>query len=116
MMRVLFICGRGRSRSPTAAQIALQWEGVRTDCAGLSRDADDLLSSEQLAWADMIFVMDRRQRARLSAQFGQFLGGKRIICLDVQDCYSFMEPELVELLTAKLRPHLAISSRKGDRA
>jgi predicted protein tyrosine phosphatase len=115
MIRVLFICGKARSRSPTAAQIASQWEGVRADCAGLSNDADDLLSSEQLAWADMIFVMDRRQKARLSAQFGGMVSGKRVISLDVQDCYSFMEPELVELLTQKLRPYLAGGGLKGDR-
>jgi predicted protein tyrosine phosphatase len=105
MIRMLFICGRARSRGPTAAQIASQWDGVRADCAGLSNDADDLLSVEQLEWADIIFVMEPRQKIRLTQQFGAMIRGKRIINLDVPDLYSFMEPELVEILTKKVKPY-----------
>lgn len=105
MIRMLFICGKARSRSPTAAQIASQWDGVRADCAGLSNDADDLLSIEQLEWADIIFVMEPRQKIKLNQQFRNELRGKRIINLDVPDLYSFMEPELVEILTRKVKPY-----------
>lgn len=105
MIRMLFICGKARSRSPTAAQIASQWDGVRADCAGLSNDADDLLSVEQLEWADIIFVMEPRQKIKLNQQFRNELRGKRIINLDVPDLYSFMEPELVEILTRKVKPY-----------
>lgn len=105
MIRMLFICGRARSRGPTAAQIASQWDGVRGDCAGLSDNADDLLSVEQLEWADIIFVMEPRQKIMLSQQFRAVLRGKRVINLDVQDLYSFMEPELVEILTRKVKPY-----------
>lgn len=105
MIRMLFICGKARSRSPTAAQIASQWDGVRADCAGLSNDADDLLSVEQLEWADIIFVMEPRQKIKLNQQFRSELRGKQIINLDVPDLYSFMEPELVEILTRKVKPY-----------
>lgn len=105
MIRMLFICGKAHSRSPTAAQIASQWDGVRADCAGLSNDADDLLSLEQLQWADIIFVMEPRQKIKLNQQFGSAIRGKQVINLDVPDLYSFMEPELVEILTKKVQPY-----------
>jgi predicted protein tyrosine phosphatase len=106
MIRALFICGRARARGPTAAQIAAQMEGVRADCGGLSNDADDSLSPEQLEWADTVFVMEARHKTQLAAKFQGSLRGKAIINLDVPDLYSFMQPELVEILTNKLRTHL----------
>jgi predicted protein tyrosine phosphatase len=106
MIRALFICGKARARGPTAAQIASGWKGVQADCAGLSNDADDLLSLEQLEWADIIFVMEPHQKTRLSSKFGGAVRGKRVISLNVPDLYSFMEPELIEILTKKIRPHL----------
>jgi predicted protein tyrosine phosphatase len=106
MTRALFICGKARARGPTAAQIASQWDGVRADSAGLDNGSDDTLSLEQLEWADILFVMEPRQKTRLSSKFGRAIRGKPVICLDVPDLYSFMEPKLVEILTDKIRPHL----------
>ncbi|MGF1620527.1 MAG: phosphotyrosine protein phosphatase [Rhodomicrobiaceae bacterium] len=105
MMRALFISGRSRARGPTAAQIVAQWKNVRADCAGIASDADDQLSLEQLDWADIIFVMEPRQKTVVTSKFPDSLRGKRMINLDVGDLYSFMEPELVEILTRKLKPH-----------
>jgi predicted protein tyrosine phosphatase len=115
MIRVLFLCGDARSRGPTAAQIAAQWPGVKADSAGLSNDADDHLSTEQLDWASIIFVMEPRQKTRLAAQYRDEVRGKQIISLDVPDHYSFMQPELVELLTRKLKPYFAPAANKGGR-
>lgn len=55
-------------------------------------------SREQIAWADIIFVMERAHKARLSKQFGADLRNKKIICLDIPDKYTFMQPELIALL------------------
>ena len=38
--------------------------------------------------------------------FGKYLGGKRIVCLDIPDNYAFMQPELVTLLEKKAGPFL----------
>ncbi len=65
-----------------------------------------LLSVEQLDWADIIFVMERHQKTRLNSKFGESLRGKQVISLDIPPLYSFMQPELVEILTLKIRPHL----------
>lgn len=59
------------------------------------------LSPEQLAWAEIIFVMEKVHKARLSSRFKRHLNGKRVVCLDIPDEYAFMQPELVRLLEAK---------------
>jgi predicted protein tyrosine phosphatase len=74
---------------------------VETDSAGLGRDASVPLSHEQIAWADIIFVMDKTHKSRRSASFRQYLGGKRVICLDIPDDYANMQAELITLLIAK---------------
>jgi predicted protein tyrosine phosphatase len=33
--------------------------------------------------ADLIFVMERAHRYKLSARFRPHLGGKRVVCLDI---------------------------------
>ena len=106
MIRALFLCGKNRQRSPTADQVFSEWPGVRCDSAGLSNDADCQVSSDQIDWADIIFVMEASQRVRLGARWGKLVQGKRVISLDISDSYGFMDPKLVELLLRKAGPHL----------
>jgi predicted protein tyrosine phosphatase len=100
-MRALFICSKNRLRSPTAEQVFATWPNVETDSAGLNADADVALSPEQVRWADIVFVMEKAHRARLSAKFRACLNGKKVICLDIPDDYAFMQPELIALLEQK---------------
>jgi predicted protein tyrosine phosphatase len=106
MHRALFICSQNRLRSPTAEQIFASWPQVETDSAGLGNDAEMQLSSEQLAWATIIFVMEKRHRNKLRERFREQLNGKRMICLDIPDDYTFMDPQLILLLEAKVGPYL----------
>ena len=101
MKRALFICSQNRLRSPTAEQLFARWPDVETDSAGLGGDAMVPLSPEQIAWASIIFVMEKSHRTRLSSKFRKRLNGKRIICLDIPDDYEFMQPELIKLLEAR---------------
>ena len=106
MKRVLFICTQNRLRSPTAEHVFATWPDIATDSAGLGNDADVPLSTEQIAWADIIFVMEKAHRKRLAARFQGHLNGKRVICLDIPDEYEYMQPALVRLLEAKVGPYL----------
>ena len=99
---ILFICTQNRLRSPTAEQVFAEWPGVETASAGLGNDAEVPVSPELLAWADMIFVMEKAHRNRLSAKFARHLNGKRVICLDILDDYDFMDPMLIRLLKQKV--------------
>ncbi|GGC07290.1 low molecular weight protein tyrosine phosphatase family protein [Pseudoduganella buxea] len=102
MKRALFICSQNRLRSPTAEQIFASWPGVETDSAGLGGDASVPLAPEQLAWANIVFVMEKAHRNRLATRFQAHLKNKRVICLDIPDDYEYMQPELIKLLEAKV--------------
>jgi predicted protein tyrosine phosphatase len=110
MKRALFICSQNRLRSPTAEQVFASWPDVESDSAGLGNDADVPLSSEQIAWANIIFVMEKAHRNRLAAKFKAHLNGKRVICLDIPDNYTYMQPELIQLLEAKAGKFLLSNS------
>lgn len=101
MQRALFICSQNRLRSPTAEQVFASWPGVETDSAGLGGDASVPLSPEQIAWATIVFVMEKAHRRRLGERFRAHLNGKKVICLDIPDNYSYMQPELVGILETK---------------
>ncbi|MDP2226458.1 MAG: low molecular weight protein tyrosine phosphatase family protein [Moraxellaceae bacterium] len=106
MRRLLFICGQNRLRSPTAEQIFATHPGIETASAGLKHEADIPVSLELLAWADLIFVMEKSQRQKLNQRFRPHLGHARVICLDIPDHYDFMQPELIALLQRKVTPFL----------
>ncbi len=101
-MKLLFICSRNRLRSPTAEAVFSEYEGLDADSAGLDRDAETLLSGEAIQWADLIFVMEKAHRSKLSKNFGSWLKNKRVVCLDIPDEYDYMDPALVELLEKKV--------------
>jgi predicted protein tyrosine phosphatase len=99
---VLFVCSANRLRSPTAEQVFSTWPGIETDSADISNGADVLLSAEQVAWADIIFVMEKTHRNKLNRKFRSSLNGKRMICLDIPDDYEFMDPVLVRILESRV--------------
>jgi predicted protein tyrosine phosphatase len=102
MTNALFICSQNKLRSPTAEAMFAKLHGVETDSAGTNNDAETPLTPEQIAWADIIFVMEKTHRAKLSKHFRKYLNGKRVVCLDIPDDYDFMQPELVKLLEARV--------------
>ncbi|WP_447751269.1 low molecular weight protein tyrosine phosphatase family protein [Pseudomonas nicosulfuronedens] len=106
MRRALFIRSRNRLRSPTAETVFASWPEVETDSAGLAPDAEVPLSAEQLEWADLVFVMERRHRQALLRRFPVAMCGKRLVCLDIPDDYAYLQPELVLLLERKVGPLL----------
>lgn len=105
MTRVLFLCGKARRRSPTAAHVAQCWPQIDADYAGLSDDADEPVTPEHLDGVDIVFVMERRQKNRLKTKIGPIPSGTRVISLDIPDTYEAMDPTLVALLTQKLTFH-----------
>lgn len=106
MRHVLFLCSRHRLRSPTAATIFAGEPGWKVDSAGLADDAETPLGREQVAWADLVVVMEAAHRRRLQARFGDLLKDTKVVCLDIPDRYDFMQPELIELLRRRVGPLL----------
>ena len=105
MKRVLFVCSQNRLRSPTAEQVFSTWPDLEVDSAGTNHDAENPLTGELVEWAQVIFVMEKTHRNKLSKRFKRHLKA-RVICLDIPDDYAFMDPALVTLLKARVGPYL----------
>lgn len=104
-MRALFLCSRNKLRSPTAEFIFAGQPGIETDSAGLAKDAEIRLSEEQIAWAEIIFVMERIHRSRLNQKFPRALKAKKIVVLGIPDRYNFMDEKLIDILKEKCAPY-----------
>ncbi len=83
---------------------------MEVESAGLDREAEVSLSSETVQWSDIIFVMEKSHRRKLSQKFQPWLKNKRVICLDIPDHFEYMEPALIDILKQKILPLLGISS------
>jgi predicted protein tyrosine phosphatase len=100
--RLLFVCGRNRWRSPTAEAVFARYDGVETQSAGVSKDADTLLSAEAIEWADVILAMEPGHKEKIARKFGALLRSKRVVVLDIPDEYRLMQPELIALLEERV--------------
>ncbi|MBB5058909.1 putative protein tyrosine phosphatase [Granulicella aggregans] len=106
MKRLLFVCARNRLRSPSAEAVFAGVDGIETSSAGTAPDAECVIDVEMVEWADAIFVMEARQKKFLQTRFAEALKDKTVVCLGVLDRYTYMQPELVDLLRQKMAPYL----------
>lgn len=108
MKRVLFVCSQNKLRSPTAEQVFSTRTDIEVSSAGTNQDAENPLDREQIAWADIIIVMERTHRNKIQKRFRTVLHGKRIVVLDIPDDYEFMDPELIRLLEVRVSKILPV--------
>ena len=97
-LNVLFVCSRNQWRSPTGEQVWRRHPRVNSRSAGTSAGARRVVSSADLAWADVVLVMEEKHKSRLLAEYRALLLHKPLHVLDIPDDYKYMDPELVELL------------------
>ncbi|WP_333165171.1 methyltransferase domain-containing protein [Microcoleus sp. AT3-A2] len=90
----------------TAEKICQKVSGYSVRSAGTEKGARIRVTEGLLGWADLIFVMEKKHGDQLRSKFPESLEGKKVICLQIPDNYEYMEPELVELLQAKLNPYM----------
>lgn len=96
-MKILFVCNLGKHRSRTAAELlSNQYE---TRYKGVY---DNLVSKEDLEWADLVCVMEDHQRTEISERFPEQYMKKKIISLNIPDIYSFGDERLKEEIKEKL--------------
>ncbi len=101
-MNLLFVCSENRLRSPTAEIVFSDYEGVNAIGAGTNSDAETTVSGDLIEWADVVLVMEKSHRNKISKKFKALLLGKRLVCLEIPDNYDCMQPELVKLLKDKV--------------
>lgn len=106
--RLLFICSRNRWRSPTAEALFKNHPRYEARSAGTSESARIKVTACHLHWADSIFCMERKHAELLHEKFPDELAGKTLILLRIPDEFTFMDPELIELLRDELAPHLEL--------
>ena len=105
-MNYLFICSRNQWRSPTAERVFAVGYGIRTRSAGTSRHAKHTISNKDVAWADLIFVMEQKHKQNIKEKFSKQLQHKKVIMLDIPDDYHYMDEALIEILKSALIPYL----------
>ncbi|MCB9748005.1 MAG: phosphotyrosine protein phosphatase [Candidatus Omnitrophica bacterium] len=105
-MKILFICGENKLRSPTAEAIFSGYEDLEVKSAGLNNNSEIKLSAEDIEWAEVIFVMEGKYKKKVQNQFKKYLKGQRLISLDIPDKFKFMDEELVKILKDRVEPYL----------
>lgn len=56
----------------------------------------------------MLLVMERAHRNKLTQKFNSHLKGKKVVVLDIPDEYDYMQPELIQLLKAKVPRYVGL--------
>lgn len=112
--KVLCVCSAGLLRSPTAAVVLSQPPfNYNTRAAGVSSEFALVPVDEVLvAWADEIVCMEEWQRNAIQEDFNT--EGKKIIVLDVDDCYEYRHPELMEQIKSKYNMATALATPNGQ--
>ncbi|HEV7231308.1 MAG TPA: protein tyrosine phosphatase [Bacteroidia bacterium] len=106
-MNILFICSRNQWRSPTAEAIYKNSEGLRVKSAGTEPSARIKLTAGLIEWADLIFVMEKKHKERLTSKFPDQTSAKTIIILDIPDEYGYMDEELIASIKVSVSHYLA---------
>ncbi len=85
---------------------------VEVKSAGVDADAEKIVTKEMVEWADVIVVMDGmhdRHSFKLHQKF-PFLKpmNKKIVDFGIPDRYVRGEPELVELISTKMKSNFGL--------
>jgi predicted protein tyrosine phosphatase len=104
---VLVVCGRNKGRSRTAEAIFKNDDRFTIRSVGLSPKSERKISGNDVEWADIIFVMENGQKARIQGTYRHLMLPK-IQVLRIADEYEFMDAELIQLLTSRINNTLKI--------
>ena len=96
-MKALFVCNNGHNRSMTAARVF--GTDFQTRAKGLYTEFP--VTSQDVQWADLIFVMEQRHKDDLLRKFPE-AARKRVFLLNIPDAYTRDQPELTKLLKRKI--------------
>lgn len=108
-LKLLFVCSRNRKRSLTAEHLFSGEPCLDVRSAGTQPSARIVVNDGHIAWADMIFVMEKSHLAKLRRKFGDLLDGKCLITLHIPDDYEFMQEELIDELENKVGEYVDLT-------
>ena len=107
-MRILFVCSENRLRSPTAAAVFSEYDGVEAISAGTNSDCETPISGDLIEWADAILVMEKSHRNKVAKKFRALLKDKKLAVLDIPDDFDYMDPMLVRILRNRVPQYVQI--------
>lgn len=97
--KVLCVCSAGCLRSPTAASVLHTEYGYNTRSAGVEEEyAIVPVTARLLMWADEIVCMESWQAQEVHEMLAKMDIQRYVVCLNIEDDFSYMQPELVDLI------------------
>ena len=116
-MNILFVCSKNLSRSPTAEMIYKDHSGLNVKSAGTEPSSGSRnvgseqytateLTVEDINWSDLIFAMEEKHKQTMVEKFPSEIEQKKIIVLDIQDKYKFMDDELIQEIKLKVNKYI----------
>lgn len=105
-MNILFVCSRNNWRSPTAESIYKGRQDHQVKSAGTEPSAKIRVTARDILWADLIFAMEKKHKQRLLDKFPVETEHKKIIILDIEDEYTYMDKELIEMIKLSVDAYL----------
>lgn len=95
-----------KERSVTAERLYRNDARLDVRSAGVRSDANRRVSEADLAWADVVFVMEREHQRWITQRF-EGMKLPPIDVLDIPDEFEVMDPALQEILRSLLDPEIA---------
>ena len=102
MKNLLFVCSENRLHSPTAEAVFSEHDSVEAIGAGTNSDAATPVSGDLVEWADVILVIEKSHKNKITKKYKELLKDKRLVVLDIPDNYEYMQPELIQLLKTRM--------------
>ncbi len=111
-VRVLFVCGKNKWRSPTAERLYRHDPRLEVRSAGMSASSRHPITARDLSWAELVLVMEPGYGKRIHDQF-RGLPLPVVADLDIPDEYEYMDEELIDLIRAGVESQLAAFVRRA---
>ena len=96
-LHVLFVCAMNKRRSATAEQMYRNDARLTVRSAGVRTEARRRVSEGDLAWAAIVFVMEREHRTVLRERYSH-VELPPVVILDIPDDFEYMAAELQAIL------------------
>lgn len=105
--RVLFVCTANRQRSPTAERLYESDPRFEVRSAGTLAVRGREVTTDDLAWADLVVVMEEQHRRHIEREFPCAAQDVRFIVLGIPDVYLYMETRLWQEIRSRLEAALS---------
>jgi protein-tyrosine phosphatase len=106
-MKLLFVCSRNIWRSRTAEEIYKNTMSLQVKSAGTEPSARKRITEQDIRWADLIFVMEAKHKNRIKERFPNSFDNEKIIVMDIEDNYQFMDAELITEMKTIVEEYIA---------